>query len=428
MKINEMPTLFEGAGATQTQKMTHARNHMKNLATKYDGMPIRATATGNGMPGATGTHNGHTWTAKVSYGNASNGETFAKHEYTVDDEKIDADDQWNVHKKFHNALNKPAPEKTKTKKKIKDHMIVTQNHDGQRLKIAVFESNGEQVNRSELMCCEQWMDINEFTNTCPTCGVNYKSNGEPIGSVYNRENDDDDDALSNAEKDVSMTEAEYGLKREARPYKCDVCGHTDMVSTNHTAKILNHCKNCSWKGEGYGPGVHMFGTLHRTHSYTGVEEPVKEAASPDLKATLRRKYAKNEEQNRHSENALLLARHFGTPKEHENAQYFLGMQKLHGYSHPQASQFQSEMSQKYFHKLREGLNEAISKKFKVGDRVHKGMGVKSNGTVVAPFYWRDSTDGTYRDLDSKVHVKWDDGTKGIIQPQFIKKINESDEK
>ncbi len=445
MKLTEMPVLFEGSGATQTQKMTHARNHMKNLATKYGGMTIAARNSGNGFPGASGTHNGHTWTAKVSYGNASNGETFAKHEYTVDDEEIDPNDQWNVHKKLHDALNKEAPVKPKAKKKLKDeYMVVTKNSAGQKVHIAVFESNGESVQRGELLCCEQWLPINEFTNTCSVCGVNYKSNGEPIGSVYNRENDDDDDALSNLEKDVNVTEAEqfkhgdrvtmagydvgfivphgstgtvishkYGFGGESvHPdpskllvnVKWDHNGQEEGVYKKAIEKIkestisyydrnrgedITHFTDYdSWKdaAEKSGHSVERdedvddnayipkkqfvardknntvrgrfdMGTLFHTGYLPG--NHIKEDVSPELKATLRKKYERNEDNNRHGENAVLLARHFGTPEEHEQAKKHAEQNLAQGYSSPESSQFNYEMSQKYFHKLHEGLNESV---------------------------------------------------------------------
>lgn len=39
-------------------------------------------------------------------------------------------------------------------------------------------------------------------------------------------------------------EPKFGLKHSQRRYRCTVC---------------------SWKGEGFGPGVGMFGTVHREH-------------------------------------------------------------------------------------------------------------------------------------------------------------------
>jgi len=55
----------------------------------------------------------------------------------------------------------------------------------------------------------------------------------------------------------------FGLKYEHRRYRCTVCGHETTIGTNHTDSCLNHCTECSWKAEGFGPGVRMFGTVHR---------------------------------------------------------------------------------------------------------------------------------------------------------------------
>jgi len=59
---------------------------------------------------------------------------------------------------------------------------------------------------------------------------------------------------------------------------------------------------------------------------------------------------------------------------------------------------------------------------KVGSRVCTTMGVRRTGTVIEPFNWKDSNDGTYRGPTSKekaVWVKWNDGTKGWIHDAFV---------
>ena len=54
------------------------------------------------------------------------------------------------------------------------------------------------------------------------------------------------------------------------------------------------------------------------------------------------------------------------------------------------------------------------KRLAIGTRVHTTMGIRQSGTVTAPFYWKESTDGTYREPTTKdiVWVRWDNGTKG----------------
>lgn len=59
------------------------------------------------------------------------------------------------------------------------------------------------------------------------------------------------------------------MKREARPYRCEACGHETMITTNHTEPCWNHCPGCSWKGIGYATGMYLFGSLHRFFVYAG---------------------------------------------------------------------------------------------------------------------------------------------------------------
>lgn len=61
--------------------------------------------------------------------------------------------------------------------------------------------------------------------------------------------------------------------------------------------------------------------------------------------------------------------------------------------------------------------------FQIGDRVRKNMGVRMEGSVIAPFFWKDCTDGQYREpIESDepiVWVQWDNGTKGWIHESFL---------
>lgn len=66
---------------------------------------------------------------------------------------------------------------------------------------------------------------------------------------------------------------------------------------------------------------------------------------------LRRKYDRNENNNQHSENAVLLARHFGTPDELETANRLLAERNKLGHAPAESSQFQYDMSRKYYSKL-----------------------------------------------------------------------------
>jgi len=63
---------------------------------------------------------------------------------------------------------------------------------------------------------------------------------------------------------------------------------------------------------------------------------------------------------------------------------------------------------------------AANNKFTVGTPVHKEMGVRMDGVVVAPFSKDQATDGSYGDpKPNSVFVEWTDGTKGWIFPQAL---------
>ena len=62
------------------------------------------------------------------------------------------------------------------------------------------------------------------------------------------------------------------------------------------------------------------------------------------------------------------------------------------------------------------------RKFPVGTRVNKTMGVRLSGRIVPPFYWGDSTDGTYRAHGSDyLPVLWNDNTRGYIYKHHIER-------
>lgn len=53
------------------------------------------------------------------------------------------------------------------------------------------------------------------------------------------------------------------------------------------------------------------------------------------------------------------------------------------------------------------------------------MGVRLSGKVVRPFWWKESTDGTYKEPRADhVPVQWDDGTKGYIWEYHVEKADD----
>ena len=59
-------------------------------------------------------------------------------------------------------------------------------------------------------------------------------------------------------------------------------------------------------------------------------------------------------------------------------------------------------------------------RFKVGDKVVTTMGIKRKGTIVKPFNFKDSNDGSYHQKSSHVPVVWSDGTKGYHDHILLK--------
>ena len=107
-------------------------------------------------------------------------------------------------------------------------------------------------------------------------------------------------------------------------------------------------------GSEKGGGQHLVGFNPINHG-RGLEEAATLAGkgSPHL-AKLKKQYDENEDNNDHSTNALLLAKHFGTDQEHATAKKHLADRDRLGYGSHEGSQFQADMSKKYYHKLTAG--------------------------------------------------------------------------
>ena len=60
------------------------------------------------------------------------------------------------------------------------------------------------------------------------------------------------------------------------------------------------------------------------------------------------------------------------------------------------------------------------KGLRIGDKVHKEMGVRMEGIVSAPFYWKQSTDGTYSEPKKNyIPITWNDGTFGYCHTSHL---------
>lgn len=79
----------------------------------------------------------------------------------------------------------------------------------------------------------------------------------------------------------------------------------------------------------------------------------------------------------------------------------------------------------------ESMNEQnmLSKRdAKIGTRVKTTMGIRRTGKIVKPFFWKDSTDGTYKSPSKgEVPIEWDNGEKGYHNVKFLTKENKMNE-
>jgi hypothetical protein len=86
-------------------------------------------------------------------------------------------------------------------------------------------------------------------------------------------------------------------------------------------------------------------------------QPAAAPAQPVNYKSVHQQYKRNEGENHHSENAQLLAQHFGTPEEHEQVKQNIALRdKAGGYSGAEgmaAYRFNNEIDAKYYPKLQE---------------------------------------------------------------------------
>jgi len=71
------------------------------------------------------------------------------------------------------------------------------------------------------------------------------------------------------ESETPTPEGTFGLKYDWRLYACTLCGTERRIGTNHTSTCYDDCKGCSWKSDGFGPGMRMSGRIMRLHRYVG---------------------------------------------------------------------------------------------------------------------------------------------------------------
>lgn len=65
----------------------------------------------------------------------------------------------------------------------------------------------------------------------------------------------------------------------------------------------------------------------------------------------------------------------------------------------------------------------MANRLPIGTRVKTIVGVRRTGIIIRPFYWRESTDGTYcAPKPSYIAVVWDDGTRGYAYKLHLEVI------
>ena len=98
-----------------------------------------------------------------------------------------------------------------------------------------------------------------------------------------------------------------------------------------------------------------------TKTFKDIQESMEEGV--DLKA-LAKQFRKNEDENRHSENYLMLAKAFGTSREVREVEAIIRRNKIQGYTDTKDNKWMFDNIGKYFHKIRQG--ESVEESLIVG--------------------------------------------------------------
>ena len=111
--------------------------------------------------------------------------------------------------------------------------------------------------------------------------------------------------------------------------------------------------------------------------------------SVNIKA-LAKQFRKNEDENRHTENYLMLAKAFGSKREIMGVEAIIRRNKRQGHTNPADTKWMFDNIGKYFHKLKESLEESAimglnksSAKYKAGKAAAK-KGIKYDANPHAP--------------------------------------------
>lgn len=160
---------------------------------------------------------------------------------------------------------------------------------------------------------------------------------------------------------------ENNVKRIKGPH-----GDLERTDTDHSTTV----QRVKYKGDDSAIGASPLayppeGMPASTHGHRGYRAPLDsphdldENESSMFVRELRRLYDRNEDQNRHSENALLLAKHFGTREDIQQAQAAINFRdRQGGYSMGDAEADQhmanlTRIHRQYYHHLTENIDEGL---------------------------------------------------------------------
>lgn len=214
-------------------------------------------------------------------------------------------------------------------------------------------------------------------------------------------------------KSVSLDDWKGGsqplLKKEEDKKKNEEIVNEGECRGSYTAPIRIHpvtkageCKNCGRRYDAKDlAGSAKNIPIHSPNFGVQKEEVVNETLAgpghPDLKK-LKRQYDRNEDNNDHSTNAVLLAKHFGTEAEHNTAKQHLANRNRLNHGSEEGSKFQYDMSKKYYKRLTVGpmkMKEETTKKEIIAELSKKTL---SNYIKKATKVYGDGTITNLRDM------------------------------
>ena len=148
-------------------------------------------------------------------------------------------------------------------------------------------------------------------------------------------------------------------------------------------------------------------------------EVVKE--SVDIKA-LAKQFRKNEDENRHSENYLMLAKAFGTSREVREVEAIIRRNKIQGHTDPKDNKWMFDNIGKYFHKIRQG--ESVEEMFSTRSLGLKGASKRSREKARAKEKEQEKSKKKEEVEESKLYLQkeYESSEFGYEAPRDMKNV------